>query len=110
LAFYEGNMFPEKYRGGAFVGQRGSWNRSNFVGYRVMFIPFEDGKPAGLPEEFLGGFIAREPQVHGRPVGVAVAKDGALLVADEGGGIIWRVAVAKQESSTKNDSSKHKKN
>jgi glucose/arabinose dehydrogenase len=100
LAFYESDAFPEKYRGGAFVGQRGSWNRSNFVGYRVMFVPFENGKPAGLPEEFLGGFIAREPQVYGRPVGVAVAKDGSLLVADEGGGIVWRVAVASNDSNS----------
>jgi glucose/arabinose dehydrogenase len=98
LAFYQSDAFPEKYRGGAFVGQRGSWNRSNFVGYRVMFVPFENGKPSGLPEEFLGGFIAREPQVYGRPVGVAVTKDGSLLVADEGGGVVWRVAAPKAGS------------
>jgi glucose/arabinose dehydrogenase len=92
LVFYQGNSFPEKYRGGAFVGQRGSWNRSEFSGYRVAFVPFKDGKPAGPPEDFLSGFIAQQPDVYGRPVGVVVAPDGALLVADEIGGVIWRVA------------------
>jgi glucose/arabinose dehydrogenase len=92
LVFYQGNAFPEKYKNGAFVGQRGSWNRSKFAGYRVAFVPFKDGKPSGPPEDFLTGFIANEPEVHGRPVGVVVAPDGALLVADEIGGVIWRVA------------------
>jgi glucose/arabinose dehydrogenase len=92
LVFYRGEAFPEKFRGGAFIGQRGSWNRSKFVGYRVAFVPFKEGRPAGPPEDFLTGFIASEPEVHGRPVGVVVAPDGALLVADEIGGVIWRVA------------------
>lgn len=92
LTFYEGTAFPEKYRGGAFVGQRGSWNRSQFSGYRVAFVPFKNGKPAGGPEDFLSGFIATEPDVHGRPVGVVFAQDGSMLVADEIGGVIWRVA------------------
>jgi glucose/arabinose dehydrogenase len=92
LTFYRDEAFPEKYRGGAFVGQRGSWNRSKFAGYRVAFVPFKDGKPSGPPEDFLTGFIATEPDVYGRPVGVVVAPDGALLVADEIGGVIWRVA------------------
>jgi len=92
LAFYTRQAFPEKYRGGAFVGQRGSWNRSKFAGYRVAFVPFKDGKPAGPPEDFLGGFIANEDEVYGRPVGVAVAPDGALLVVDEPTNRIWRVA------------------
>ena len=95
LVFYRGDAFPEKYRGGAFVGQRGSWNRSKFAGYRVAFVPFKNGKPAGPPEDFLTGFIANEPDVYGRPVGVVVAPDGALLVADEIGGVIWRVAYSR---------------
>ena len=94
LAFYTGDSFPAKFKGGAFVGQRGSWNRSQFSGYKVAFVPFKDGKPAGPPEDFLTGFIATADEVYGRPVGVAVAADGALLVADEPGGKIWRVAPA----------------
>ena len=92
LAFYRGKAFPEKYRGGAFVGQRGSWNRSEFAGYRVAFVPFKDGKPAGKAEDFLTGFLANDEEAYGRPVGVAVAADGSLLVADEPGNIVWRVS------------------
>lgn len=94
LAFYTGKKFPAKYQGGAFVGQHGSWNRSVLSGYKVLFVAFKDGKPTGEKEDFLSGFIADEPkgEVHGRPVGVAVAQDGALLVADDVTGIIWRVA------------------
>ncbi|WP_420844057.1 PQQ-dependent sugar dehydrogenase [Lacipirellula parvula] len=93
LAFYDQQVFPEHYEGGAFIGQRGSWNRSKFVGYRVAFVPFAGGKAVGPPENFLTGFIANDTEVYGRPVGVAVAKDGALLVADEPGNVIWRVSV-----------------
>jgi glucose/arabinose dehydrogenase len=95
LTFYRGTTFPEKYRGGAFVGQRGSWNRSKFAGYRVAFVPFKDGKPAGPPEDFLTGFIKEEPEVYGRPVGVCVAPDGALLVTDDVSNRVWRVAAGK---------------
>ena len=92
LAFYTGKAFPQKYRGGAFVGQRGSWNRSQFAGYRVAFVPFVDGEPSGPPEDFLTGFIADEDRVYGRPVGVAIAADGSLLVCDEPGNVVWRVS------------------
>lgn len=92
LAFYEADAFPEKYRHGAFVGQRGSWNRSKFAGYRVAFVPFKSGMPAGPAEDFLTGFIANDSEVYGRPVGVAVAADGSLLVADEPSNTIWRVS------------------
>ncbi|MBS7564211.1 sorbosone dehydrogenase family protein [Mucilaginibacter sp. Bleaf8] len=96
LAFYDGTAFPEKYKNGAFIGQHGSWNSSKLVGYKVMFVPFTNNKP-GKPEDFLTGFIADPAtnQVHGRPVGVAVAKDGSLLVADDAGNTIWRVSAAK---------------
>jgi glucose/arabinose dehydrogenase len=96
LAFYTGKAFPAKYQGGAFVGQHGSWNRSALVGYRVAFVPFKNGKPTAGPEDFLTGFIADAARyrVHGRPVGVAVAHDGSLLVADDEGDIIWRVTAA----------------
>lgn len=92
LAFYTAKKFPAKYLGGAFIGQHGSWNRSEFVGYKVAFIPFKNGKPTGKLEDFLTGFIKNEKEVYGKPVGVAVAQDGALLVADDVSGIVWRVA------------------
>jgi len=94
LAFYKGNKFPAKYQGGAFIGQHGSWNRSAISGYKVAFVPFKDGKPAGKPEDFLTGFISdpEKAEVYGRPVGVTLTPDGALLVADDVSGVIWRVA------------------
>ena len=94
LVFYEGAMFPEFYRHGAFIAQHGSWNRSSFVGYRVAFLPFKNGRPAGQPEDFLSGFIkdGESRDVYGRPVSVAVAADGALLVSDDAGNTIWRVS------------------
>jgi glucose/arabinose dehydrogenase len=95
LTFYRGDAFPEKYRGGAFVGQRGSWNRSQFAGYRVAFVPFAKGRPAGPAEDFLTGFLAGGDEAYGRPVGVAVSADGSLLVADEPGNTVWRVSPAK---------------
>lgn len=90
--FYTANQFPEKYKNGAFVGQHGSWNRSKFAGYKVVFIPFENGKPQP-PQDFLSGFIKNKEEslVHGRPVGVAQAHDGSLLVNDDDAGIIWRI-------------------
>jgi glucose/arabinose dehydrogenase len=97
LAFYDQTAFPAKYQGGAFIGQHGSWNRSELSGYKVVFVPFRDGKPSGEPEDFLTGFIAdrEQAQVHGRPVGLAVLPDGALLVADDSSNTLWRVAPRK---------------
>lgn len=94
LAFYTGTAFPAKYRGGAFLGQHGSWNRSSFVGYKVVFVPFQNGQPSGPLEDFLTGFIANaaESKAYGRPVGVTVAPDGSLLVADDEGNKVWRVS------------------
>jgi glucose/arabinose dehydrogenase len=96
LVFYTKSMFPAKYKNGAFIGQHGSWNRSTPSGYKVVFVPFNNGKP-GTTEEFLGGFMANidKNEVYGRPVGVAVMKDGSLLVADDGGNSIWRVSYGK---------------
>jgi glucose/arabinose dehydrogenase len=96
LVFYRGKTFPDKYHGGAFIGQRGSWNRSKFVGYRVAFVPFKNGKAAGPDEDFLTGFLANDAEAYGRPVGVAVAADGALLVADEPGNVVWRVSADRK--------------
>lgn len=92
LAFYDKTSFPTHYQNGAFIGQHGSWNRSQLVGYKVVFVPFQNGKP-GTPEDFLTGFlVGNNKDVYGRPVGVAVLPDGALLVADDAAGRIWRVA------------------
>ncbi|MFN3465731.1 MAG: sorbosone dehydrogenase family protein, partial [Terricaulis sp.] len=77
---------------GAFIGQHGSWNRSELVGYRVAYVPFVNGQPSGEVEDFLSGFLNSENQAQGRPVGVATDRTGAILVADDVGNIIWRVA------------------
>ena len=94
LAFYTGTKFPKEYWGGAFIGQHGSWNSSILVGYKVTFIPFVNGKMQPPMQNFLTGFIAdsAKQEVYGRPVGIAVAKDGSILVADDSGNKIWRVA------------------
>jgi glucose/arabinose dehydrogenase len=91
LVFYDADAFPARYRGGAFIGQHGSWNRREPVGYKVVFVPFAGGRPAGPPEDILTGFLDPGGDANGRPVGVAVAGDGALLVADDVGGREWRV-------------------
>src|SRR5205823_5508597 len=96
LAFYDKTAFPAKYQNGAFIGQHGSWNRSTFSGYAVVFVPFANGKP-GKPENFLTGFVADEAksEVYGRPVCAYVTSNGTLLVADDTGGIIWAVTANK---------------
>lgn len=91
LAFYDGKMLPQKYSNGAFVGQHGSWNRKPLSGYKVIFVPFANGWPVGLPEDVLTGFVNDDGDAFGRPVGVAVDRAGALLVADDVGNIVWRV-------------------
>jgi glucose/arabinose dehydrogenase len=91
LAFYDGTLLPAHYRNGAFVGQHGSWNRRPQSGYKVIFVPFAGGVPSGAAEDVLTGFLDPRGHALGRPVGVAVAKDGALLVADDVGGSVWRV-------------------
>ncbi|MCF8714257.1 sorbosone dehydrogenase family protein [Joostella atrarenae] len=96
LTFYTADQFPAKYKNGAFVGQHGSWNRAKFAGYKVIFVPFSDGKPQ-QPEDFLGGFIASDEnsEVYGRPVDVTVTPKGSLLVNDDDSGIIWKVSADK---------------
>jgi glucose/arabinose dehydrogenase len=91
LAFYDAAAFPARYRGGAFIGQHGSWNRKPLNGYRVAFVPFAGGMPSGKAEDFLTGFVNAKGEALGRPVGVAVDKAGALLVADDVGNVVWRV-------------------
>ncbi len=91
MTFYEGSMFPADYRGDAFAAEHGSWNRSKRTGYKVIRIRMKDGKPTGAYEDFVTGFVVNDDNVWGRPVGVAVAKDGALLISEDGNGTIWRV-------------------
>lgn len=97
FTFYDASTFPEKYRNGAFVGQHGSWNRAVLSGYKVVFIPFENGKPQ-QPEDFLTGFIAdlESSDVYGRPVAVTVTPQGDLLVNDDSGKTLWKVSYKTQ--------------
>jgi glucose/arabinose dehydrogenase len=94
LVFYTADSFPKKYKNGAFVVQHGSWNRDILSGYRVVFIPFENGKPSGKPADFLTGFIVdpNKDEVRGRPVGAVVLPDGAMLITDDTTHHIWRIA------------------
>ena len=92
IAFYQGSGFPSEYQGSAFVTLHGSWNRGQRTGYKVVRLPFKDGKATGEYEDFMTGFVVSDQQVWGRPVGVAVAKDGSLIVTEDGSGTIWRVS------------------
>ena len=93
MAFSYGSALPPPYASGAFIGEHGSWNRDAFNGYRVVFVPFQNGQPTGRPQDVVTGFLAGD-QAHGRPVGVAIDGTGALLVADDAGNTVWRVAAA----------------
>jgi len=92
LASSAGTSLPAAFANGMFVGQHGSWNRDPLSGYKVIFVPFADGKPAGMPIDVLTGFISPQGDAYGRPVGVALDRQGALLVADDVGNVIWRVS------------------
>ncbi|HSD91478.1 MAG TPA: sorbosone dehydrogenase family protein [Methyloceanibacter sp.] len=94
LAFAKGNLLPEAYRSGAFIGEHGSWNRIPFSGYKVVFVPFAGGRPTGQPADVLTGFLSERGEAQGRPAGVAIDREGALLVADDVGNVVWRVAPA----------------
>ncbi len=94
ITFYDGEMFPKDYRGDAFVTLHGSWNRAKRTGYKVVRLRLENGKPAGVYEDFLTGFVLDDASVWGRPVGVTVMKDGSLLVSEDAGNTIWRVSYA----------------
>jgi hypothetical protein len=91
LTFYTGHQFPAEYSGDGFAVEHGSWNRSKRTGYKVIRIRLKDGVPTGEYEDFITGFVVNDNDVWGRPVGVAVAHDGALLVSEDGNGTIWRV-------------------
>ena len=98
LVFYTKSLFPSKYHNGAFVAQHGSWNRKELSGYKVMFVPFANGKPSGPPEDFLTGFKVEgstDSEVRGRPVCVALLADGSMLVTDDVNNTIWRISFNK---------------
>jgi glucose/arabinose dehydrogenase len=101
LAFYTGTSLPESYRGGAFVGEHGSWNRDVLNGYKVVFVPFTQGKPSGKAQDVVTGFLNNDGQARGRPVGLAVDKSGALLIADDVGNTVWRVTGGPQTSASR---------
>src|SRR5229473_840632 len=96
FAFYTGTQFPESYRGGAFVAEHGSWNRSTRSGYQIAFVAFKNGQPSADPVPFMTGLVPDPTSgtVYGRPVGVTVAPDGSLLVSDDGAAVIYRISVA----------------
>jgi glucose/arabinose dehydrogenase len=100
LAISEGNALPSRFARGAFVGQHGSWNRRPRSGYKVFFVPFEDGRPSGVPSDVLTGFVTEDGIAHGRPVGVALDRQGALLVADDVGNPVWRVAGRREPAGS----------
>jgi glucose/arabinose dehydrogenase len=91
LTFYKANLMPQ-YRNGALIGQHGSWNRKPPSGYKVIFVPFENGQPSGQPQDVLTGFLSDQGDARGRPVGVAVDQSGAILVADDVGDVVWRLS------------------
>ena len=98
LASSEGARLPATFASGVFVGQHGSWNRRPHSGYKVIFVPFVDGRPQGEPIDVLTGFLSEDGKANGRPVGVAIDKTGALLVADDVGNVIWRVTASRPEA------------
>jgi glucose/arabinose dehydrogenase len=105
LVFTHGAAMPDAYAGGAFVGQRGSWNRDAFNGYKVSYVPFRDGKPDGMAQDVVTDFLVDE-KVRGRPVGLGIDGTGALLIADDAGNTVWRVAAAdgrKTDAPTETD-------
>jgi glucose/arabinose dehydrogenase len=99
LAFNTGKLFPPEMANGAFIGQHGSWNRKPRAGYKVIFVPFTNGMPSGKPQDVLTGFLTEDGEAQGRPVGVAIDKQGALLVADDVGNAVWRVTPAAKAAT-----------
>jgi glucose/arabinose dehydrogenase len=101
FAIYTGTSLPANYRGGAFVGEHGSWDRTPLNGYKVVFVPFTNGKPSGIAQDVVTGFLDGNNRTHGRPVGLAVDRSGALLIADDVGNTVWRVSSAPAASEPK---------
>ncbi len=95
ITFYTGSMFPAEYRNDAFAAQHGSWNRSLRTGYKVIRVPQKNGVPTGEYVDFMTGFVTPDGNVWGRPVGVAMGKDGSLFVTDDGSNSVWRVTYTR---------------
>jgi glucose/arabinose dehydrogenase len=100
LAFYNGDLLPQ-FKNGALIGQHGSWNRKPYSGYKLVFVPFTNGKPSGPPQDVLTGFLGKDEHAYGRPVGVAVDRTGAILLADDVGNIVWRITPAATNQGAK---------
>jgi len=100
MTVYGGSQFPADYRGNTFAAEHGSWNRSKRTGYKVIRVIMKDGAPTGQYEDFATGFVINDSAVWGRPVGVTVDRDGALLISEDGSGTIWRVAYAGRPAPT----------
>jgi len=94
LAYLDSSPLLPMYHDGMFIGQHGSWNRRPRSGYKVIFVPFANGRPQAFPVDVLTGFLSPTGEAYGRPVGVALDKDGALLVADDVGNAVWRVTAS----------------
>jgi glucose/arabinose dehydrogenase len=99
LAFYGADLMPQ-FRNGALIGQHGSWNRKPHAGYKLVYVPFTNGKPSGPPQDVLTGFLSRDGKAYGRPVGVVVDRQGAILLADDVGNVVWRITPASGAATT----------
>jgi hypothetical protein len=99
LVFYTGTNLPTHYRGGAFVGEHGSWDRTVLNGYRIVYVPFENGRPSGPAEDVVTGFLIDGDKARGRPVGLTVDGQGGLLIADDTGNSVWRVSAAAEPAN-----------
>ena len=99
MTFYTGSQFPKEFLNDAFAAQHGSWNRERRTGYKVIRVPQKNGVPTGEYEDFMTGFVTADGNVWGRPVGVTTAKDGAMLVTDDGSNTVWRVSFDKNKTT-----------
>jgi glucose/arabinose dehydrogenase len=101
VAMYNSTELPANYRGGAFVGEHGSWDRTPLNGYKVVFVPFSHGRPSDPPQDVVTGFLDANNHARGRPVGLAIDRTGGLLIADDVGNTVWRVSSARPGSAPK---------
>jgi glucose/arabinose dehydrogenase len=99
MVFTQATTLPAQYRSGVFIGEHGSWDRDPPVGYKVVYVPFSNGRPAGPPQDVVTGFVSEDAKTRGRPVGVALDRTGALLIADDVGNTVWRVSAGSPSTS-----------